>query len=209
TPPIRLQAEVPRDLETICLKCLEKQPNRRYARASDLAEDLERFLEGKAVTAVPLSETERLARQPARDGFEIFVEIGQGPRSIVYRALSGPLHQPVALKVFHQAICSRDQWEERVRRGADLGATLTHPQVITIQKAGWWDGAPYVAMEFVPQGSLAAISQGHGKKSRKADVASVIGLVKQIAEIVSYIHRQGVVHGNLKPSNVLLAANQI
>jgi serine/threonine protein kinase len=209
TPPIRLQAEVPLDLETICLKCLEKQPNRRYAHASDLAEDLERFLEGKAVTAVPLSETERLARQAARDGFEIAGEIGRGPRSLVYRALFGPLHQPVALKVFRQGLCSRDDWEARVRRGADLGATLTHPQVINIQKAGWWDGAPYVAMEYVPQGSLAVISQGHGKKKGKADVAAVLGLVKQIAEIVSYFHRQGAVHGNLKPSNVLLAANQI
>lgn len=209
TPPIRLQAELPRDLETICLKCLEKQPDRRYSSASDLADDLERFLAGKAVTAVPLGETERLARLAARDGYEIVGEIGRGPRSIVYRALSGPLHQPVALKVFRSGFCSRDDWEARVRRGADRWSTLTHPQIVTIQKAGWWDGAPFVAMEYVPQGSLAALPQGHGQRRGRAGIMATLRMVQQVAEIVSYLHRQGVVHGNLKPCNILLAADGI
>jgi serine/threonine protein kinase len=209
TPPTRLHSGVPRDLETICLKCLEKQPGRRYVSALELAEDLNRFLKGQPVAAVPLRETERLARLAARDGFEIVGEIGRGPRSTVYRALSGPLQQPVALKVFRAGLCTRDEWESRVRRAADLWTTLTHPQIVTIQKAGWWDGAPYLAMEFVPQGSLAAFSSMLGQRRGRASVKSALRLVEQVAEIVSYLHRQGVIHGNLKPSNVLLAADEI
>jgi serine/threonine protein kinase len=208
-PPARLQADVPRDLETICLKCLEKQPDRRYTRAADLAADLERFLEGRAVSAIPLSEVERMKRLAARDGYEILGEIGHGPRSRMYHALFGPLHQPMALKIYSPGICTREEWETRIQRSADLSITLTHPQIVTIQKAGWWESAPYIAIEYMPQGSLATMLSRTASDTKPLRIPQALGIVDQVAEIVGYLHRQGAVHGNLKPSNVLLAAGGI
>jgi tetratricopeptide (TPR) repeat protein/tRNA A-37 threonylcarbamoyl transferase component Bud32 len=65
-PPARLRAGLPRDLETICLKCLHKEPSGRYASAQALAEDLRRFDRGLPITARPASRLERLRRWARR-----------------------------------------------------------------------------------------------------------------------------------------------
>jgi tetratricopeptide (TPR) repeat protein/predicted Ser/Thr protein kinase len=64
--PSRMRIKTPRDLETICLKCLEKDPRRRYATAGELAEDLQRFLDGKPVLARPVSLTGRAVKWARR-----------------------------------------------------------------------------------------------------------------------------------------------
>jgi serine/threonine protein kinase len=204
SPPTRWQADLPPDLATVCLKCLEKIPGRRYPTASELADDLSRFLDSKPVEAVPLTEGERLGRWAARDGYQVFGEIGHGPRSTVYHAHYGSLKQPVALKVFPRGICTREQWEARLARDADVRAALAHPHIVPIQRAGWWDGVAYLAGEYVANGSLAARIAG-----RPFPVLQALRLVEQLAETVRFLHRQGVVHGNLKPTNVLFAADGI
>ncbi|MBX9626970.1 MAG: serine/threonine protein kinase [Gemmataceae bacterium] len=196
-PPGRVEPGAPADLETVCLKCLEKEPARRYGSAQALADDLGRFLAGVPVIAVPPTPVERLGRSAIRDGYRLVGEVGRGPGAAVYRAESVSTRQPVAVKVFPPGTGTREEWEARLRR---LPA-VAHPQVVPVVRAGWWDGSPVVVSEFAPLGSLAARLGGRPRPVREA-----VGLVVQLAEVVGYLHRQGVVHANLKPANVLFAA---
>lgn len=202
--PARLQPDVPRDLETICLKCLEKETGQRYASAGELADDLGCFLKGRPIAAIPLGERERLERLAKRNGYQIVAAIGRGPRSTVYHALEGPLKQAVALKVYRAGVCTQEEWEDWLRRAADAFAGIAHPHIVPIRQAAWWDGAPCLTLEYVPHGSLADKLAG-----QPYPILSALRLVEQLAEVVSYLHRQGVVHGNLKPANVLFAADSI
>lgn len=203
-PPSRRQADVPSELDAICLKCLEKAPERRYATAALLAADVEAFLAGRAVAVAAVDDRERLSRAAARDGYRLAEQIGAGTGNLVFKAVYEPLQQTAAVKVFRATAWTRDEWEARLQSGAKLWGALSHPQVATVHRAGWWDGAGYAAMDFLPQGSLAAKMAAGPMKAAEA-----IELTEQCAEIVGYLHRQGVVHGNLKPTNVLLAADGI
>ncbi len=212
--PTRLRPEVPRELEAICLKCLEKEPGRRYSSAQALADDLVRFIEGQPIAAEPVDPLARLKRLAARDGFEIVERIGRGPRSVVYRALLGTIKQPVALKFYDASLVTQEDWEARLREGAGLWATLSHPQIVPPQRGGWWDGSAYLAAEQVPQGSLAdrladPPRAARTSKEKAERLRQALQLAEQTAEAVCYLHRQGVVHGNLKPSNVLLSADGV
>jgi WD40 repeat protein/serine/threonine protein kinase len=66
-PPRRLQPKLPRDLQTICLKCLEKEPRKRFASAQELADELRRFLDGKPIRSRPVSTVERVWRWTRRN----------------------------------------------------------------------------------------------------------------------------------------------
>lgn len=65
-PPLQLQPRLPRDLNTICMKCLEKQPKKRYASAGALADDLERYVQGEPIQARPVSTVERAVKWARR-----------------------------------------------------------------------------------------------------------------------------------------------
>ncbi|HEX4613269.1 MAG TPA: protein kinase [Urbifossiella sp.] len=201
-PPAAHNPAVPPAVEAICLRCLEKAPDRRYPRAADLADDLDRFLAGRAATVGPLTAGERLARVAAADGFTLLGEVGRGPHATVYRAAAGAGGPPLAVKVFEGG--PRERWREWFNGAAARWAAVAHPHVLPPLHRGWWGDAPYVAREYAPLGSVAVPTGGPPQP-----LAAVLRLVVQLTEVVGYLHRQGLTHGGLKPANILLAAGGI
>jgi serine/threonine-protein kinase len=118
-PPRRLQQELPRDLQTICLKCLEKQPGKRYASAQDLADDLGRFLRGEAIRARPVSSGERLVkwarRQPALAALTALSCV-----FLVTLLVGGLVYQARLREAVRQAEANADQTRREQQR-ADAG----------------------------------------------------------------------------------------
>jgi serine/threonine-protein kinase len=100
--PRELNAKVPRDLETICLKCLEKQPARRYASAAALAEDLHRFLANEPILARPATAWDRLTkwrrRNPWVAALSLLVAAALLAYAVTTSVLSGILYHQIGLK---------------------------------------------------------------------------------------------------------------
>ena len=113
--PSRLNTKVPRNLETICLKCLSKEPQRRYASAAALADDLRRFRDGRPITARPVARPERLLRWLRRNPTATAL--------IVTAAVLLGLASAAGLREWGLAMRRRaemEQWSERLSRVTNL-----------------------------------------------------------------------------------------
>jgi eukaryotic-like serine/threonine-protein kinase len=115
-PPTRLVPSVPRDLETICLKCLQKEPQRRYPSATTLAEDLRRFLAGEPISARPISFPARAIRW-ARRRKAAAALVGVSVVAVLSLVILGAWHQ-VRLQGFNTELRVERDAAERLRTQA-------------------------------------------------------------------------------------------
>jgi serine/threonine protein kinase/Tfp pilus assembly protein PilF len=128
-PPRRLQPAVPRDLETICLACLRKEPQRRYATALDLAEDLRRFLDGRPIRQRPAAFWEPALkwarRRPAVAAWLVFgvaALVGLAAAGLYYVEHRQEWARQRALDRYQEFVWHRDEalFQGTLRRGVDL-----------------------------------------------------------------------------------------
>jgi tetratricopeptide (TPR) repeat protein len=132
--------------------------------------------------------------------YEILEEIGKGGFATVYRARDPDLDRVVALKVLDPLLTRDAVWVARFRREARAVAKLDHLHVVTIHEVGQAEGMLYIATRLVEGGSLSRRIAEQGALPWD----EVVRLVGEIASALDYAHGQGVVHRDLKASNVLL-----
>jgi YVTN family beta-propeller protein len=142
----------------------------------------------------------RLGTQLA--GYRIEAVIGRGGMSVVYLAEDVRLKRKVALKLLSPELAQSEKFRERFVRESELAASLDHPNIVPIFEAGESDGALYIAMRYVEGTDLGALidAEGHLEPQR------TLGLLGQAASALDAAHARGLIHRDVKPGNMLIAA---
>jgi formylglycine-generating enzyme required for sulfatase activity len=130
--------------------------------------------------------------------YEILEEIGRGGFATVYKAHDPNLDQVVAVKVLRGDYANRSDMVQRFLDEARKAVRLRQRGIVRIYTVGEADGVPYIAMEYLPGGTLAG--RLHGEP---LPLDAAIAVVEQVAAALDYAHKHGLVHRDVKPANVL------
>jgi serine/threonine protein kinase len=131
--------------------------------------------------------------------YKILEEIGRGGFATVYKAEDATLGRTVALKVLDPLLLRDPTFMERFRLEARTAANLYHPNIVAIHEMGESEGSFYLAMQYVDGPHLNERLSGEALPLRE-----MAAIVAGVASALDYAHGQGLVHRDVKPSNILL-----
>ena len=131
--------------------------------------------------------------------YELLEEVARGGMGIVFRARQTSLNRTVAVKLIHGGVFATPNHVKRFKLEAETAARLDHPNIVSIYEVGEHDGQPFFSMRLVEGGTLLEAMRRQPYKPRAA-----AQLMHTIASAVHFAHQRGVLHRDLKPTNILL-----
>lgn len=141
----------------------------------------------------------RLQEGDTLGAYQIVGEVGRGGMATVYRAHHTRLEREVALKFMHEAFIQDEGFRERFKREAQIIARLDHSNIVPIYDFDEYQNIPYLVMKYIPGMTLK-------RKAIKAGLTlrDTYELLRDIADGLDYAHREGILHRDMKPSNILV-----
>ncbi len=138
------------------------------------------------------------------DNFLIQQPLGRGGMARVYKGLDLSLKRPVAVKVIEEGLRTSATYAQRFEREAQAVANLKHPNIVTVFHFGKHQNLYYLVMEYLDGADLDAILHNYEQHGELMPHTDVLRILDAVASALDYAHRQGVIHRDVKPSNVML-----
>jgi serine/threonine protein kinase len=142
-------------------------------------------------TAIRLALAER---------YEVVAELGHGGNATVFQAIQKNLDRKIALKVLHPQLSTDREFIDRFHQEARAIASLHHPNIVTIYDEGVVNGVHFMAMEFLDGPDLHRVLEQRGR----LPVQEVVKLTAEVAGALDFAHTHGVIHRDVKSSNIIL-----
>ncbi|MBZ4663818.1 MAG: pknB [Caloramator sp.] len=130
----------------------------------------------------------------------IVEQIGEGGMAIVYKAKDQLLNRYVAVKILKQEFTQDEEFVKKFKRESIAAASLTHPNIVAIFDVGEQDNIYYIVMEYIKGQTLKEYIKSNGKIGYKR----VLDITLQIAMALDNAHKNGVVHRDIKPHNIVV-----
>lgn len=130
--------------------------------------------------------------------YQIIERIGKGGMADVYKAYQPGLDRYVAIKILPEYFVRDEAFLARFQREAKAIARLSHPHILPVYDFGQQDNLTYIVMQYVEAGTLKEML------GQPLDLKLAADIIAQVAEALDYAHEQGIIHRDVKPSNVLM-----
>ena len=137
---------------------------------------------------------------PHIEGYQITGKLGEGGMGTVWRAIQLSTRREVALKLLSPAVVGSDKLRARFEREVELAASLEHPNIARVYDSGLREGVYCYAMEFIDGLPLDQYVLRNHQKTRQ-----ILELMEKVCRAVHFAHQRGVIHTDLKPSNILVS----
>lgn len=132
--------------------------------------------------------------------YELIEKIGAGGMAIVYKARCHLLNRYVAVKILRPELVEDENFVKRFKRESQAAASLSHPNIVNVYDVGQEDGIYYIVMEYVCGKTL----KDYVREKGKLDSREAIKIALQIAAALEHAHKNGIVHRDIKPQNILI-----
>ena len=136
--------------------------------------------------------------------YRIEAMLGEGGMGVVYKAYDTGLARRVALKLMHEQLARRDSFRHRFSQEAQAAARLDHQSIVPIYDFKSTPELIYIVMAYVPGLNLRSALRKMRDQGGWIDLREALLVMAQVADALDYAHRQGVIHRDIKPDNVLL-----